>query len=79
MDFFAIDADDERLTKELLTGKLPFYEIQRDSAVMIQVGQAKRPNRPKQLSDELWELLEKCWAQLPADRPSAIDVESMVI
>jgi serine/threonine protein kinase len=39
-----------------------------------QIAQGFRPRRPKVIPAELWELIESCWEQDPADRPTAAEV-----
>lgn len=70
--------------QEIFTGKKPFQEIEKDAKVIHTLGQGGRPRRPKKLLDQtpqgapFWEILQKCWAQTPADRPSASQVELLV-
>ncbi|KAJ7088697.1 kinase-like domain-containing protein [Mycena epipterygia] len=64
---------------EILTGKVPFYELPNDMAVMFQVAAGKRPSQPSSCSgtaalDSLWELLQDCWKDDPELRPSAIQI-----
>ena len=67
-----------------MTGKRPFQEIEKDIAVILALGQGKRPRRPKRIFDQspkgapFWEILQKCWAQAPVDRPNVNQVEAMV-
>jgi hypothetical protein len=67
-----------------VTGEPPFNEITREPAVILALGQGKRPKRPSVLSVEsaqaegFWHILEKCWKQEPGDRPSATEVQAMV-
>jgi hypothetical protein len=39
-----------------------------------QIAQGFRPRRAKVIPAELWELIESCWEQEPADRPTAAEV-----
>jgi hypothetical protein len=70
--------------QELVTGHVPFNEIKSDPAVIGAVMQGKRPNRPSILPVEsthgeaFWHILEKCWKQESENRPSAMEVQSMV-
>ncbi|KAJ7578207.1 kinase-like domain-containing protein [Mycena floridula] len=60
---------------EIYTGKHPFPEYRVDFKVGQEVSESRRPSRPPDVfSDELWDLVEKCWRQDPAHRPSATDV-----
>ncbi|KAJ7235048.1 kinase-like domain-containing protein [Mycena rebaudengoi] len=62
---------------EVLTGKAPFYEIQRDVAIIFKVVAGERPSRPPGsgadplLMNSLWTLLEECWADNAENRPEA--------
>ncbi|KAF8599976.1 hypothetical protein BDV93DRAFT_525671 [Ceratobasidium sp. AG-I] len=70
---------------ELLTGKQPFWEIENGTAVILALEQGKRPHCPKETLDQshrgasFWEILQKCWAQTPADRPTVNQVEAMML
>ncbi|KAG8900010.1 Leucine-rich repeat serine/threonine-protein kinase 2 [Tulasnella sp. 403] len=66
---------------EVLSGKLPFWNYDADSAIMFAVMfQYERPSQEPGFSplgksyDWLWNLASKCWATLPNSRPSMIDV-----
>ncbi|KAJ7113514.1 kinase-like domain-containing protein [Mycena epipterygia] len=64
---------------EILTGKVPFYELPNDMAVMFKVVEGRRPSRPTSGSDtvaldSLWELLEDCWKETPDKRPTAAQI-----
>lgn len=60
---------------EVFTGRLPFYQMHRDSIVVIQVVlRDLRPKRPTRattlgLSDTVWTLMEKCWSRGAKARP----------
>ncbi|KAJ7664148.1 kinase-like domain-containing protein [Mycena rosella] len=61
---------------ELLTGNPPFREIRTESAVMLAVLKGHRPSRTPSCSgtpslDSLWSLLQDCWEEQPAMRPTA--------
>ncbi|KAG8748809.1 hypothetical protein FRC11_011862, partial [Ceratobasidium sp. 423] len=68
---------------EVMTGKVPFHELQRDQAVYTAIViRNKTPERPERHipvdsrdGDALWSLLNKCWAYKPDDRPSAVDAQ----
>lgn len=70
--------------QELLTGKPPFSEIEKDTAVIIALGKGKRPCCPKAVLDQysqgafFWRILEQCWGQTAADRPTATQIEALV-
>ncbi|KAF8600029.1 kinase-like protein, partial [Ceratobasidium sp. AG-I] len=65
---------------EILTGKRPFKELEKDTAVILALGKGKRPHRPKRILDQsprgvpFWDILQKCWAQTPGNRPTASEV-----
>ncbi|KAF7366110.1 Protein kinase domain-containing protein [Mycena venus] len=55
---------------EILTGKVPFSEVWVDMAVFMKVVGGQRPAKPEVCPDNLWVLLEDCWAQDPDKRPT---------
>jgi hypothetical protein len=62
---------------QLFSGKLPFHNMQKDFRVMSAVTKGDRPLRPSDdrcrvrgLNDEIWDIIETCWAQDPNDRLS---------
>ncbi|KAJ7036274.1 kinase-like domain-containing protein [Mycena alexandri] len=61
---------------EILTGKAPFYEIHHDMGVAMKVVRGERPSRPDTIlpDDNLWLLIQDCWAQNSANRPSLTQV-----
>lgn len=68
---------------EIFTGCLPFYEFPRDHTVMVQVGAGVRPSRPANLkarwlewglTDDMWDLMNDCWAYSPLNRPSIVEI-----
>ncbi|KAH8829979.1 kinase-like domain-containing protein, partial [Flagelloscypha sp. PMI_526] len=61
---------------EVMTGKPPFPELG-DAPAMLAVLAGKRPLRPlliKSFTEELWKLVERCWAQEPEARPTFDDI-----
>lgn len=61
---------------ELLTGKHPFANLKRDASVIHNIVVLKQmPTRPdlpdvkRWLSDNLWELMRKCWSADALARP----------
>ncbi|KAF8123353.1 hypothetical protein EV363DRAFT_1106523, partial [Boletus edulis] len=62
---------------QVLSGKHPWSEIQREAAVIIQLSRGIKPKRPlsRPIQDQHWELIERCWAPV-GDRPPAEDVVS---
>ncbi|KAF5373249.1 hypothetical protein D9615_007439 [Tricholomella constricta] len=68
---------------EIFTGRIPFFELPRDTAVMLRVQTGTRPSRPEAssvswsswgLTEALWSLMGDCWRQHPGDRPTVGDV-----
>ncbi|KAG6825604.1 hypothetical protein H0H92_003088, partial [Tricholoma furcatifolium] len=65
----------------LFTGKVPFHNIQRDTAIILHV-KSGRPTRPTPLpmamTEAIWSLMEQSWDGQPAQRPrSAAIVERL--
>ena len=58
---------------ETISGNLPFYE-HADAMVLMQLMGGGHPTRSMKFSENLWEVLEQCWAAHPNDRPSVEDV-----
>ncbi|KZV78196.1 kinase-like protein [Exidia glandulosa HHB12029] len=66
------------LAYELYSGCIPYYDIperalpQGTMSVWETIATNGRPRRPQHLSlsDDLWALIEHCWDQTPAARPS---------
>jgi len=63
---------------ELFSGKLPFHDIQKDFRIIGAVTKGDRPLRPSDdrshvrgLNDEVWHIIETCWAHEPHDRLSS--------
>ena len=59
---------------EVLSRLSPFAPL-RGFTVMLKVLDGKRPERPRGVrgawfQDNVWEMLERCWAHQPNDRPS---------
>ncbi|KAJ7783392.1 kinase-like domain-containing protein [Mycena olivaceomarginata] len=56
---------------EILTGKVPFYEIPNEMAVAIKVTNGARPSKPQVIFPEyLWPLVDDCWRQKADERPT---------
>ncbi|KAH8824824.1 kinase-like domain-containing protein [Flagelloscypha sp. PMI_526] len=60
---------------EVVTGKPPFSEMD-DAPAMLAVIQGKRPPKPKSahMTAELWQVIVRCWAQDPLERPKSNDI-----
>ncbi|KAI9023946.1 kinase-like domain-containing protein [Hyaloraphidium curvatum] len=56
-------------------GGYPFMGLPRDLLIAA-VKAGDRPDRPLAASDGLWELMQKMWAQEPADRPTFVEVSA---
>ncbi|KAJ7733601.1 kinase-like domain-containing protein [Mycena olivaceomarginata] len=56
---------------QILTGQLPFFELPNEIKIGIKVIGGYRPSRPEDMKfpDDLWTLLEECWAQASERRP----------
>jgi serine/threonine protein kinase len=63
---------------EVLSGRLPFYKYE-NFVVPLKVFQGSRPERPDGpegvwFKDDVWAVLERCWASQPNERPTIKDV-----
>ena len=58
---------------ETIGGRLPFHE-HLTMAVYVRVAKGERPSRGGKFRDSLWNVMERCWASQPSDRPSIEDV-----
>ncbi|CAE6442919.1 unnamed protein product [Rhizoctonia solani] len=74
------------LSLELMTGSMPWSEVQQDSAVILKVAaRGQRPSRPACQTkacrsqrkckclvskDALWALIQQCWLDDPDQRPT---------
>jgi len=63
---------------EVFTGKLPFGE-QKNEVAVLRISQGGRPDMPENAEDvgltrDMWKLLESCWNQSPAKRPTMAEV-----
>ncbi|TCD71977.1 hypothetical protein EIP91_000109 [Steccherinum ochraceum] len=68
---------------ELYTSQVPFPDILQERIVMRRVVKGQRPPRPRfddggTMSDALWSLIQRCWAQQASDRPEADEVASTI-
>lgn len=56
---------------QVMTGKDPFHHIADSSEVLQTVLRGVLPRRPPVFGeDALWQFLERCWSEEPAQRPS---------
>jgi len=74
------------LILECFTEKIPFYEHSRDAAVIhARISKRQCPPRPdghspkNRVSDDLWSLMNRCWAVKPDDRPTMEHVHSFFL
>jgi hypothetical protein len=61
----------------MFSGEIPFFEISYDIQVILGVMRGRRPAHPmhelcktRGISDDLWDLIQTCWAQNPMQRPA---------
>ncbi|KAG1744298.1 kinase-like protein, partial [Suillus lakei] len=64
---------------QVLTCKVPYYNLKRDIAVMGQVAKGVKPEPPKesQISPRHWEFIQRCWSS-PASRPLVGEIVAFV-
>jgi son of sevenless len=61
---------------EVFTENVPFSDVLNDMFIPVAIRQGLLPTRPESsvtargLSDEMWELMNKCWEREPSSRPS---------
>ena len=58
---------------ETITGHFPFHK-DTDLTVSMKIVKGKRPPRGAKFTEDLWGMLEQCWAFRPNNRPSICDV-----
>jgi len=54
---------------ETISGNIPFHE-HTDLTVSVKVLRGERPSRGARFTENLWGMLEQCWASQPNNRPS---------
>lgn len=55
---------------EILTGKVPYHNRQRDVLVIMDIFQGVRHRQEDtNISTPLWKVLENCWSDIPEHRP----------
>ncbi|OAX34041.1 kinase-like protein [Rhizopogon vinicolor AM-OR11-026] len=67
------------ITLQVLTCKVPYYNVRKDNVVLGQVMKGKKPEPPKesQIAPPRWEFIQRCW--LPrASRPSVGEIVAFV-
>ncbi|KIJ63503.1 hypothetical protein HYDPIDRAFT_112924, partial [Hydnomerulius pinastri MD-312] len=58
---------------QVLSGKEPWSEIQRDVNIILHLAQGRQPRRPsfRPIDEEYWEVIQHCWQLRVQDRPCA--------
>ncbi|KAJ7621330.1 kinase-like domain-containing protein [Roridomyces roridus] len=69
---------------EILTGKVPFFKLTNDAAVIVKVFEGAIPERlPSCMGtpvlDHLWSLLQECWTRNLTERPCAEELVQRLI
>lgn len=61
---------------QIFSGRAPFHERTDVAIAATVIITDERPSRPthQQLSDQLWEIIEKCWFRDPSQRPTILEV-----
>ncbi|KAJ3041644.1 Mitogen-activated protein kinase kinase kinase mlk-1 [Rhizophlyctis rosea] len=54
---------------EVLSEELPFEHVSDNGILMQMVIGGKRPDRPDDVTDTMWDLMERCWRQDPKEWP----------
>ena len=74
------------LTLECITEEVPFSHISRDAAVVYaRIAKRQRPYRPdgqdpkNYVSDDLWDLMMRCWSDEPDNRPTMEQTHSFFL
>nr|KAJ3419755.1 hypothetical protein HK105_006542 [Polyrhizophydium stewartii] len=55
---------------QVLTGTVPFNEESADDIVKEWIKDGERPDKHANIPDDLWQIIEDCWAQDPNQRPT---------
>lgn len=59
----------------LSKGQRAYAEVPNVAVIGYRVAvEGLRPLRPQEVSDELWELMRRCWAQDAGDRPQFVEI-----
>lgn len=65
------------LIYKMFTNTIQFADkkpIRSSQQFMMKIGRGNRPKRPDNIPDPYWELIEDCWKQNAADRPTFEDI-----
>jgi hypothetical protein len=59
---------------------MPFHDKSDTEAVVIVTTTNQRPSRPinQELTDQLWEMIERCWREEPSQRPTIREVVALL-
>ena len=65
---------------QVLTGTVPFSG-KRSTVAAFEIMNGQRPPRPTHpvFPEELWSLVERCWAQDPRFRPEVLEVSETLL
>src|SRR5689334_14462006 len=63
---------------QIIVGKLPFYEgttnilrVESNQEIVKEwIKDGERPFKLERMQDDIWQLIEKAWRQVPEDRPT---------
>ncbi|KZP17721.1 kinase-like protein [Athelia psychrophila] len=64
---------------QVLSNKLPYYNIKQDGYVLIQMRNHRPKRPPHALSDVHWEFIQSCWGSEPSLRPTAGKVHQSLL
>ena len=61
---------------QTFSGQIPFHDRQSAAVTVAVITANERPPRPghQELSDQLWEMIQKCWQTNPSQRPTIREV-----
>lgn len=64
-------------SRQVLSGKYPWSEVQADAAIMFQLSLGRNPGRPRvpPIDDRHWAFIQRCWSSIP-ERPVTKEVVS---
>ncbi|THV01710.1 hypothetical protein K435DRAFT_775967 [Dendrothele bispora CBS 962.96] len=64
------------VTLEILSGRIPYHYVRNDAQVIIELHKGNKPRRPAALfvTDMQWAFIQKCWHDVPDQRPTAMEV-----
>jgi len=74
------------LMLECITEEVPFFNLTRDAAVIhARISKRQNPPRPdgqnpkNRVSDGLWDVMMRCWAIIPEQRPTMEQVHTFFL